>query len=423
VKTINHAISEVDYFEKMVLSRALMYPETRQSLRLEAKHFKDDRHGAIYGKLVNDIGFNTEKLLTVSIQKKHQYGDYDFVRTITEFPVASKHGIVNDQIQVYEFYKERKIKKLMTEYLNSPTNEQAMDISNEITRLNQYDLIGNDSKVNMLAEIRENLFVKQDNVLHKTGFDRLDEIIDGFEMQQMNVIAARPSMGKTAFALQMAVRLQKANTEVVFCSIESSEKNMTQRLLSNISKVELRKFKDPVERMSTEDIENVLTAMNLYHKMNLRIEEKARFTPNMVRNIANNIPDDKNGFIIIDYLQLMQSEHQHNGEHELLSYISREMKIITQEFPNITIIPLLQLNRATEQRQNKRPVMSDLRGSGQTEQDASMIMMLYRDDYYHPPEDPEPGAPSLLEVIVSKNKDGGLGTAELEFHKSIQKIY
>src|SRR5699024_518179 len=161
----------------MVLSRALMYPETRQSLRLEAKHFKDDRHGAIYGKLVNDIGFNTEKLLTVSIQKKHQYGDYDFVRTITEFPVASKHGIVNDQIQVYEFYKERKIKKLMTEYLNSPTNEQAMDISNEITRLNQYDLIGNDSKVNMLAEIRENLFVKQDNVLHKTGFDRLDEII------------------------------------------------------------------------------------------------------------------------------------------------------------------------------------------------------------------------------------------------------
>lgn len=231
-------------------------------------------------------------------------------------------------------------------------------------------------------------------------------------------------MGKTAFALQLGDNLQKIDdTEVVFCSIESTEKNMTHRLLSSIAMVDLRKFKDPYNRMTDDDIEKVMLASDKYYNADFRIEEHIRLTPNKVRQIANTIPHDKTGFIIIDYLQLMESDERINGDYERISEVSRELKIITQEFPNIVLIPLAQVNRGTESREDKRPMMSDIRNTGNIEQDANMIMMLYRDDYYNPTDELDPNAPSILEVIVRKNKDGGLGTAELGFYKSIQKIY
>lgn len=229
---------------------------------------------------------------------------------------------------------------------------------------------------------------------------------------------------KTAFALQLADNLQKIdNAEVIFCSIESTEKDMTHRLLSSLSMVDLRKFKDPYNRMTDEDIEKVMHASEVYYKAEFRIEEHTRLSPNMIRQIANGIPTDKVGFIIIDYLQLMQADERISGEYERITEVSRELKIITQEYPNIVLIPLAQVNRGTESREDKRPMMSDIRNSGQIEMDSSMIFMLYRDDYYNPPEDIDKNAPSTLEVIVRKNKDGGLGTAELDFYKSIQKIY
>lgn len=420
---IDQNISETDYFEKMMLAKAVNYPEERRKLRLEEIHFFDDRHAAIYSKVANDMGFSKEDLLTDSVRHPHKYGDYNFIRSISEFPISSQHGIVNDQGQVYEFYKKRETQKVMDEYKSDPSDEMAMAVSNKIIQLNKFSVIGNDRKLNVLAEIRDDLFNENAAALYKSGFAKLDAIIDGFEAQQLNVVAARSSMGKTAFALQMANNLQNENTEVVFCSIESSEKNMTQRLLSSLSMVDLRKFKDPFNRMTKDDVDKVLVAMDFYYNTSFRIEEKARFTPNMVRKIANNISEDKQGFILIDYLQLMDSDGKYNSTYEKVSDVSRELKIITQEFPNITVIPLAQVNRGTESRQDKRPMMSDLKDSGQIEQDSSMIMMLYRDDYYNPPEDIDPKAPSPLEVIVVKNKDGGLGTAELDFYKQIQKIY
>lgn len=420
---INPNITETDYFEKMLLSKAINHPEERRKLRLDAEHLFDDRHSAIYSKISNDIGFSKEDLLTESVRHPHKYGDYNFIRSISEFPISSQYGIVNDQGQVYEFYKKRETQKVMDEYKNDPSDEMAMAVSNRIMQLNKFNVLGNDRKLNVLSEIRDDLFNENTTAVYKTGFPKLDEIIDGFETQQLNVIAARSSMGKTAFALQVANNLQNERTEVVFCSIESTEKNMTQRLLSSLSRVDLRKFKDPVNRMTKDDVDKVLEAIDYYYNTDFRIEEKARFTPNMVRRIANNISEDKQGFIIIDYLQLMDSDNKYNSPYEKVSDVSRELKIITQEFPNITIIPLAQVNRGTESRQEKRPMMSDLKDSGQTEQDSSMIMMLYRDDYYNPPGDVDPKAPSPLEVIVVKNKDGGLGTATLDFYKQIQKIY
>src|SRR5699024_7543056 len=399
-------------------------PIFRDGLRLEREHFSDSRHGAIYDKMTNDHTFTKELLMNDSLTNPERYGDYNFVQSIINFPIATKHGLLNDQKSVYRFYSERNQKQVMQEYLREPNEENALKVYQMIKKLQDFDFDAHDRKLEILAEIHEDLFSTESNKLYPTGFDKLDNLIDGFERQQLNVVAARSSMGKTAFALQLADNLQKIDdAEVVFCAIESTEKNMTHRLLSSLSLVDLRKFKDPYNRMTEKDIEKVMMASDVYYKSDFVIEEHTRLTPNNIRQIANRIPKDKTGFIIIDYLQLMSSDENLTDEYARITDVSRELKIITQEYENIVLIPLAQVNRGTENRNDKRPMMSDIRNSGQIEMDSSMILMLYRDDYYNKEEGSDKSDPSTLEVIVRKNKDGGLGTAELDFYKSVQKIY
>ena len=420
----NNFITDEMYSETMLLAKVLNYPEEREVLKLNQEHFVDPRHGAIYDKIINDNTFTRELLLNDSLTNPERYGNYDFVQSIINFPIPTKHGVLNDQKTVYGFYSERKQKKVMQDYLRNPNEEAALKVYQVIKELQEFDFDAHDRKLEILAEIHEDLFSMESNKLYPTGFDKLDNLIDGFERQQLNVVAARSSMGKTAFALQLADNLQKIDdAEVVFCSIESTEKNMTHRLLSSLSLVDLRKFKDPYNRMTESDIEKVMMASDVYYKSDFVIEEHTRLTPNKIRQIANRIPREKTGFIIIDYLQLMSSDERINDEYERITDVSRELKIITQEYENIVLIPLAQVNRGTENRNDKRPMMSDIRNSGQIEQDSSMILMLYRDDYYNKEEGKDKSDPSTLEVIVRKNKDGGLGTAELEFYKSVQKIY
>src|SRR5699024_8477430 len=218
------------------------------------------------------------------------------------------------------------------------------------------------------------------SVDYKTGFNGLDNIISGFEKNQLNVVAARPSMGKTAFGLELSKNLAESGAEVVFVSIESKHKNIAQRLLASIAKVDLYKFKDPINRMSKEEMQSVTDAMTIYNNMSLTIREESYMTPNTLRQIINSYPEDKDVFVVIDYLQLMRVDGNSKGEYEDLTDVSWQLKMITQKYDNVTLIPMAQLNRGVESRNDKRPNMSDLRGSGQLEQDASMIMMLYRDD-------------------------------------------
>ena len=416
----NLKISDVAYFEKMLLAKALKHPAERKKLRLQEKHFEDEKHGIIYSKLMNDLTVEPEDLLTESVRNPERFGDYEFIRGIINFPIPTKHGILNDQIQVYEFYKQRVVKSKIEEYNEKPTSERAIEISKTVDSLEEFNLEGNDSKINVLSDIMDDLYGENQSSVIRTGFNALDNIISGFEPQQLNVVAARPSMGKTAFALGLAINLAMQGNEVLFLSLESTEKNITQRILSNIAKVDLYKFKKPQDRMSEIEIERVIEAMDVYNKLPIKVVEQAKLTPNILRRMINNMPDDAHCFVMIDYLTLMESDSKHNSRYEEVTNVSRELKKITQAMPNVTMIALAQLNRGVDQRQDKRPIMSDLRDSGQIEQDSSMIMMLYRDDYENNEVKTDK---STLEVIVRKNKDGGLGTAELDFYKSIQKLY
>src|SRR5699024_8628685 len=379
-------LTEVEYHEKMVIARLLKWPELRRDLKLQPKHFQDDRHAAVVEALINNPNLTDADLMTDAIREKSKFGGNQFVNLLLNFPVPSKHGLGNDQYQVYDFFKKRQISKMAEDYQADPSNELALEMSGRIQELNHFEVHEDGSKLEIMSEILDDLHNVNETPATPTGFKSLDSLIGGFEDGQLNVIAARPSLRKTALALQLGKQLVKDNNEIVFCSMETREKNLTQRLLANIAKVSLSKFKNAARDMNVEEIDRVKDAMSVYHKMNLKIVEKPQISPSEIHGIANSMSDAEHGFIIIDYLQLMHSDKKHNSKYEEVSQIYRELKVITQEFKNITIIAIAQLNRG-EQRQDKRPMMSDLRASGGIEQDASMIMMLYRDDYYHESKD------------------------------------
>lgn len=416
-------MNEVEYFEKMLLAKAIKYPEQRDKLRLLPEHFSNDKHSEIYKLITNDNKITQDDVMTAAVKEPKKYGSYDVVNDIVNFPIATKHGIDNDQYEIFSDYKQRLTLQLVTEYMNDQSEERSNIMMREIQSLNDFDIKGTDTKEDTLTDILDDLHGINEQTILRSGFRELDNIISGFEMQQLNVIGARPSAGKTAFALGTSVNLSRGGAEVTFCSLETTEKNITQRLLSSLSKVDLHKFKNPIERMNTSEIERVQSAMEEYADLNLKVEASGSLTPDELRRIINKMDSDKPCFVVIDYLQLMSSDVKHNSKYEEVSHISRELKKIVQEMEHVTIIALSQLSRSVESRNDKRPMMSDLRESGQIEQDSNMIMMLYRDDYYNPPEEIKIGAPSPLEVIVAKNKDGGLGTAELDFYKETQQIF
>ncbi|WP_017548627.1 DnaB-like helicase C-terminal domain-containing protein [Salinicoccus carnicancri] len=413
--------TDVEYFEKTVLAKALLFPELRKQLRLLPEYFDDNRHGAIANKLQSDLAFDKHQLISEAVKLPEVYGNYDFVSQIAFLDIPTDKGFIGDQEQVLKHYKHREIAKTMDAYTQDPSFDNSMAMRNKIDHLEQIDLEQGDKKLDTLAQVFDSLYEENATTIIKTGIDAVDNLIS-FEPAQVNIIAGRPSMGKTALALQMALNVADETTQVIFFSLETSEIKLTHRILSNMSGVHLEKFKQPSKSMTNEDIDKVIAAIEIYHGANIKIIDDARVSPNHIRAEANNIPEGMNGVIFIDYLTLMKSDNKHHDKRQEVEEISRELKIIAKE-QNVTINALSQLSRGPESRQDKRPLMSDLRESGQVEQDADIVALCYRDDYYLRDEEENPSEGSQLEVIISKNKDGATGTALTQFFKTTQRIF
>jgi replicative DNA helicase len=416
-------LTETQYFEKLVLAKAIQFEDIRGEFMTLPEYFEDARHGNIANIIIQNINITYEELITKAVQDPKQIGDYDFVRDIVDMDVVTKHSFLFEQEQILKAYKVREIDKKVAEYQTAKGEETIQAISAEIERLNKLRLTQEDKKQQRLVKQFNAMFSDEEDPILKTGFDTLDSLIDGIEMNQLNIIAARPSMGKTAFALQMAINMQNENTEIIFCSAETTAEKIDRRILSNLSKVPIRKFKSASNFMTMEDIDNVTDAIGYYSNMNITVEDEAIFTPNKIRQLVHARDEDTHKIVFIDYLQLMHTDSKvHMTDTERVSEISRDLKILATGTPNLTIVALSQLSRSVESRQDKRPTMGDLRQSGQIEQDAEMIMFLYRDDYYNPSEDLNLDA-SDVEVILGKNKDGQQGTARIQYFKDIQRLY
>ncbi len=243
-----------------------------------------------------------------------------------------------------------------------------------------------------------------------TGFIDLDEMTAGLQPSDLIIVAARPSMGKTAFSVNMAeTAALRAKKAVAIFSMEMSASQLAFRLISSMGHINAQHLR--TGDLSEEDWPRVTNAITLLSETKIFIDDTPALSPGELRSRARRLKREHDlGLIVIDYLQLMQVPGTKENRATEISEISRSLKALAKEL-NVPVIALSQLNRSLEQRTDKRPMMSDLRESGAIEQDADVIMFIYRDEYYNP----EGGEKGVAEIIIGKQRNGPTGTVKLAF--------
>jgi replicative DNA helicase len=276
--------------------------------------------------------------------------------------------------------------------------------------------------VDLLDRVQEMADNPNDITGVPTGFYDLDRMTSGFQAGDLVVLAARPSMGKTALAINIAehVALNEGLPVAVF-SMEMGAAQLAVRVVGSIGRIDQTHLR--TGKLSDEEWPRLTEAIEKLRTVSLHIDESAGLNSSELRANARRLARKcgKLGLIVVDYLQLMSgSGGGGNGENRAteLGEISRGLKMLAKEL-QCPVIALSQLNRSVETRTDKRPMMSDLRESGAIEQDADIIMFIYRDDYYTKELSKEPG---VAEVIIAKQRNGPTGTVKLAFLKPITKF-
>lgn len=251
-----------------------------------------------------------------------------------------------------------------------------------------------------------------------SGFPDLDKMTSGFQRSDLIIVAARPSVGKTAFALNIAQNVAvRAGETVAIFSLEMSAAQLVQRMICAESNVDAGRMRTGF--LEGDDWEKLSMAIGSLSEAQVYIDDTPGITVADIRAKCRRLKKEKGlGMILIDYLQLIQGRGKagENRQQEV-SEISRTLKQIAREL-EVPVIALSQLSRGVEQRQDKRPMMSDLRESGSIEQDADIVSFLYRDDYY----DKETEKKNIIEIIIAKQRNGPVGTVELVFLKQFNKF-
>lgn len=263
-----------------------------------------------------------------------------------------------------------------------------------------------------------------------TGYPQLDKMTTGLHEDELVILAARPAVGKTAFALNIAqnVGTQTDKTVAIF-SLEMSAQSLVNRMLCAEGSIDANHLR--TGQLSEEEWRNLVVAMGSLSKTSIYIDDTAGIKIAEIRAKCRRLAKEQGnlGLIVIDYLQLIEGTNRENRQQEV-SDISRQLKKLAKEL-NVPVIALSQLSRGVEQRQDKRPVLSDIRESGSIEQDADIVGFLYRDDYYDRdnddddnPQDPRDNDENVgeVEVIIEKNRSGPRGTVKLLFVKSYNKF-
>ena len=243
-----------------------------------------------------------------------------------------------------------------------------------------------------------------------TGYDDLDELLSGLQKSTLNIVGARPAVGKTAFGLGMATHIAKhSGKPVLVFSLEMGHSELTQRILSSEAKVDSTKLR--TGKLSESDWSKIGLAVGRL-EVPLFLDDNPQVTVMEIRAKARRIKSQHGGLglIMIDYLQLMSGNGTSENRQLEVSEISRNLKVLAREL-EVPIVALSQLSRNLEARADKRPMLADLRESGSLEQDADVVMFLYRDEVYNP-ESPDKGS---AEVIVAKHRSGPIGTKRLVF--------
>ena len=254
-----------------------------------------------------------------------------------------------------------------------------------------------------------------------SGYPALDNMTTGFHEEELIILAARPAVGKTAFALNVAQNIgTKLGLTVAIFSLEMGAESLVDRMLAAEGVINSRSIR--TGQLTDEEWQKLMIAQSNLARASIYIDDTPGIRITEIRSRARKLAQETGnlGLVLIDYLQLITGNGRESRQQEV-SEISRQLKILAKEL-KVPVIALSQLSRSIEQRQDKKPMLSDLRESGSIEQDADIVAFLHRDDYYHNEEE-EGGIPNnTVEVIIEKNRSGARGSVELMFQKEYNKF-
>ncbi len=416
--------------ERLVLGSILTNPEAiiivSQHLSVETFYLK--AHQNIYksalilygeGKTIDYI------TLTTWLQDQALTDSIDDLSMISNFlnqviPV----GYLEDYIAlIYEKYLRRSLIELGYEIIQSgyltkvPLEEILSKIEQKFLLLNlkkKKKLFNSSADIltQILSEIRDRLKTSKFSGLPSSFLD-LDALTQGFHNSDLIIIAGRPSMGKTAFSLALAKNIASTSAiGIAFFSLEMTRQQLLYRLISTETLIPHTRLK--AGRISKEEWVVINNSINLLSNLPLYIDDSPTISVAEIHFKLKKLKQEYNGnlgLVIIDYLQLLDEGDKSMNRAQELSKITRNLKKLAREF-DIPIIVLSQISRNVETRNNKRPILSDLRESGSIEQDADIVMMLYRDEYYNI----NTVEKNILEIIIAKQRNGPVGTARVSFN-------
>ncbi|PED07225.1 replicative DNA helicase [Bacillus pseudomycoides] len=416
--------------EQTVLGSLLREGELIKECRLTEQHFSMAMHRAIF-KLIREIEEDGQPIDLVALVSKmdpvflKQVGGIEyFVNIIESVPTTANflyyEGLVRS---AWKMNQAGSVAHSMCERLLAEKDERV--IGEAITRLCELEEVDctldfdlKDTLVDLYEELHQDT---EELTGIETGFSALNKMTCGLQEGDFVVVGARPSMGKTAFALNIALHAAKSGTAVGLFSLEMSNKQLLKRMVSCLGEVSGKRLKNPKHRFTIEDWGTTSRAFAEIGDLSLEIYDKAGVTTQeiwvQVRKLKRKY-GDKKLLVIIDYLQLITGDSKYRGNRfQEMSEISRKLKLMARDL-NVCVIALSQLSRGVESRQDKRPLLSDLRETGQIEQDADVIMLMYRDDYY----DKETENKDVTEIQIAKHRNGPIGGMRLRFLKEFGKF-
>jgi len=406
--------------EQALLGCILVESDLIKELSLQPEHFSETRHQIIFNAMreVEKLGKSVDMVTTVTKlgDSVEQVGGLQYLTDLGS-AVASTANFLAYQTLIYEAYRLREMKKIAIEFANTPTDDGITELYKRAMELQEIGIEKTRTKQDVLMEIYNDMHEEKEDITGiNTGLIDLNAMTGGWQNDDLIVLAARPSMGKTAFALHMGKsNCEKGGVTDIF-SLEMPDKQLTHRLLSNLGNIEGSKWKNPRKFFSDRDYENATKAIGEYEKWNINIHDQPAQTladiRSKIRKTKKENPDNQKHLVIIDYLQLIRAIGKYERRDLEVGSITAELKEMARAF-KIPIILLSQLSRAVEQRQDKRPMMSDLRESGSIEQDADVVMFLYRDDYYNKNSELK----NIIEIDLAKQRNGPTGMIQASFIK------
>lgn len=415
--------------EESLLGTLLTNEKSRTEMGLLSQEdFYSTQNGLIYEAIrqMHSLGKAID-ILSVADTLEHQ-GQLHLIGGTTYLAnLADKTLYLNNTNEYIEMIKEKSLLRNILNFTNDIQKacylgqDHASDLislmSNYLLEINsgleRRDLVHINIILNeTLADLKRQ---DSDKLSIDSGFPTLNEKLGRLKRQTLNILAARPAMGKSAMALNIALNVALKGNYVAVFSLEMSRSEVGLRILSSASTIPSKEIKSNLDNNNIVEISKTIRTLM---DSNIYVDESAATSPSDIRSKCQKLINEKRhlDLVIIDYLQLLTADGRPQNRQQEISEISRALKIMAKDL-NIPIIALSQLSRGVETRENKRPMLSDLRESGSIEQDADSVMFLYRDSYYNKTE--YQGGQEEAELIIAKNRGGETATIKLNWFPEI----